>query len=62
MTTDAEPMDIALRAWALPDKMRPSMPQRRRHRPSALVVMDTETELGGAQSLIVGCYRYVRVA
>ena len=61
MTTDAEPMDIALRAWALPDKMRPSSPQRRRHRPSALVVLDTETELVGAQNLIVGCYRYVRV-
>jgi hypothetical protein len=62
MSVAAEPMDIALRAWALPDKgRRPGSDKRRRHRPLALVVFDTETELHGAQRLIVGSYRYIRV-
>jgi hypothetical protein len=55
-------MDIALRAWAVPEKRRKTgSGKKRRHRPKALVVFDTETELGGSQDLIVGAYRYVRV-
>lgn len=58
-----EPMDIALRAWAIPDRTRDGTAQRRRrNRPSVLVILDTETELGGAQHLLVACYRYVRVS
>ena len=57
-----EPMDIALRAWAVPEKRRQAgSGKKRRHRPKAIVVFDTETELGGSQDLIVGAYRYVRV-
>jgi hypothetical protein len=55
-------MDIALRAWAVPDKRRKTgSGKRRRHKPLALVVFDTETELNGSQRLLVGAYRYVRV-
>ena len=62
MTQLPEPMDIALRAWAVPEKRRKTgSGKKRRHRPEALVVFDTETELGGSQDLIVGAYRYVRV-
>jgi hypothetical protein len=62
MTVLPEPMDIALRAWAVPEKRRKTgSGKKRRHRPKALVVFDTETELGGSQDLIVGAYRYVRV-
>ena len=62
MTTLPEPIGIALRAWALPDaRRRAGSNKRRRHRPEALVVFDTETELGGAQRLLVGSFRYVRV-
>ena len=62
MTAAPEPTDIALRAWAVPEKRRKTGDGKmRRHRPKALVVFDTETELGGAQDLIVGAYRYVRV-
>jgi hypothetical protein len=62
VTAGPEPLDIALRAWALPDKRRKlGSDKRRRHRPKALAVFDTETELPGAQKLIVGSYRYVRV-
>ena len=62
MTTLPEPMDIALRAWAVPDRTRDNAPPLRRHRPSALVVLDCETEFAGAQHLLVACYRYVRVS
>ena len=62
MTPLPEPMDIALRAWAVPEKRRTKgSGKKRRHRPKALLVFDTETELGGSQDLIVGAYRYVRV-
>ena len=62
MTALPEPMDVALRAWAIPEKRRKTgSGKKRRHRPEALVVFDTETELGGSQDLIVGAYRYVRV-
>jgi len=62
VTESAQPLDIALRAWVLPDKGRkPGSDKRRRHRPDALVVFDTETELHGAQRLLVGSYRYARV-
>jgi hypothetical protein len=55
-------MDVALRAWAVPEKRRKTgSGKKRRHRPKALVVFDTETELGGSQDLLVGAYRYVRV-
>lgn len=62
MTHLPEPMDIALRAWAIPEKRRKTGGgKKRRHRPKALIVFDTETEFGGSQELIVGAYRYVRV-
>ena len=62
MTALPEAMDIALRAWAVPEKRRKTgSGKKRRHRPKAFVVFDTETELGGSQDLIVGAYRYVRV-
>ena len=62
MSTLPEPMDIAVRAWAIPDRTREGdARRRRRHRPSVFVVLDCETELHGAQSLLVACYRYVRV-
>jgi hypothetical protein len=62
VTALPEAMDIALRAWAVPEKRRKAgSGKKRRHRPKALVVFDTETELGGSQDLIVGAYRYVRV-
>ena len=62
MTPLLEGMDIALRAWAVPDKRRKAgSGKRRRHKPEALVVFDTETELHGSQRLLVGAYRYVRV-
>jgi hypothetical protein len=55
-------MDVALRAWAVPEKRRKTGSGKKpRHRPKALVVFDTETELGGSQDLLVGAYRYVRV-
>lgn len=57
-----EPLDVAVRAWAVPDRTRDYTGPRRRHKPAALVVFDTETELGGPQDLIVACYRYVRVS
>src|ERR1019366_5414412 len=56
-----EPLDLALRAWAIPDTKRQTAPPGRRHRPSSIVVFDCETELYGAQRLLVACYRYVRV-
>ncbi|MGO9964840.1 MAG: hypothetical protein ACLPUG_15625, partial [Acidimicrobiales bacterium] len=62
MTALPEPMDVALRAWAVPDRTRNGTAQRRRDRPSVLVVLDCETELHGAQHLLVACYRYVRVS
>jgi len=62
VTALPEPMDVALRAWAIPEKRRKTgSGKKRRHRPKALVVFDTETELGGSQDLLVGAYRYVRV-
>ena len=62
MTPLLEGMDIALRAWAVPDKRRKAgSGKKRRHKPEALVVFDTETELHGSQRLLVGAYRYVRV-
>ena len=56
-----ELLDVAVRAWALPDGWSPREAPRHRHKPRALVVLDCETELAGRQSLIVGCYQYVRV-
>jgi hypothetical protein len=62
MTPLPEPMDVALRAWAIPDRTKDRFSSHRRHRPLALVVFDCETELHGAQRLLVACYRDVRVS
>ena len=60
--TPVEPLDVAVRAWALPDGWEAEDRPGHRHKPRAMVVLDCETELAGPQRLLVGCYRYVRVS
>lgn len=59
--TEPETLSLALRAWTGSDRVKIGRAPRR-HRPEYLVVLDTETDLSLRQRLLVGCYRYVRVA
>jgi hypothetical protein len=58
--TDPEILDISVRAWTGSEAVPRPRPQRR-HKPTVMVVFDTETDLSLRQNLIVAAYRYVQI-
>ena len=59
--TVPETLDVAVRAWTGEAIVRRGRPSRR-HKPTAMVVVDAETDLTTRQGLLVLSYRYLRIA
>ena len=57
---EPEVLDASVRAWTGEPRVSRGGPQRR-HKPAAMVIFDTETDLSLFQSLLVAAYRYVRI-
>ena len=59
--SEPEILDTSARAWTGEPRVSRGEPQRG-HKPAAMVIFDTETDLSLRQSLLVASYQYVRIA